>query len=66
MLLDDVMSELDPERREPAGRRRLDGAGQALLTATETEHVPGGAGARRIAVRDGAADGARGGGRDVP
>ena len=39
MLLDDVMSELDPERR---GRlvTMLGGEGQALITATETEHVP--------------------------
>ncbi len=39
MLLDDVMSELDPERR-----RRLveaiSAGGQVLITATEAEHVP--------------------------
>jgi DNA replication and repair protein RecF len=40
MLLDDVMSELDTERRELlAGLLR--GSGQAVVTATEPEHVPG-------------------------
>jgi DNA replication and repair protein RecF len=40
MLLDDVMSELDHERRELlAGLLRS--GGQAVVTATEAEHVPG-------------------------
>jgi DNA replication and repair protein RecF len=40
MLLDDVMSELDGERRELlAGLLRADG--QAIITTTELEHVPG-------------------------
>ena len=40
MLLDDVMSELDAERRELlAGLLREDG--QAVITTTEPEHVPG-------------------------
>jgi DNA replication and repair protein RecF len=40
MLLDDVMSELDHERRELlAGLLRS--GGQAIVTATEPEHVPG-------------------------
>jgi DNA replication and repair protein RecF len=40
MLLDDVMSELDAARRELlAGLLRSDG--QAVITATEPEHVPG-------------------------
>ena len=40
MLLDDVMSELDAERRELlAGLLRS--GGQAVVTATEAEHVPG-------------------------
>ena len=40
MLLDDVMSELDSERRELlAGLLRSDG--QAVVTTTEPEHVPG-------------------------
>jgi DNA replication and repair protein RecF len=42
MLLDDVMSELDAERRELlANLLRADG--QAVITTTEPEHVPGAA-----------------------
>lgn len=41
LLLDDVLSELDPERRAIlAGRVRRDG-GQALLTATSSAALPG-------------------------
>ena len=40
MLLDDVMSELDAERRLRLADL-LRGGGQALITATEAEHVPG-------------------------
>jgi DNA replication and repair protein RecF len=40
MLLDDVMSELDAERRQRLAERLRSG-GQALVTATEAEHVPG-------------------------
>jgi DNA replication and repair protein RecF len=40
MLLDDVMSELDAERRQRLAEV-LRGGGQALITATEPEHVPG-------------------------
>jgi DNA replication and repair protein RecF len=58
LLLDDVMSELDPDRR----RRlvgMLEGDGQALITATEPEHVPA-ADATALAIRDGVArDGER-------
>jgi DNA replication and repair protein RecF len=39
LLLDDVMSELDPERRERLVRR-LDDGGQALITAADEESVP--------------------------
>jgi DNA replication and repair protein RecF len=39
MLLDDVMSELDPERRELLVDRLADG-GQALVTATHLEQLP--------------------------
>ncbi|MEA2331110.1 MAG: replication and repair protein RecF [Thermoleophilaceae bacterium] len=40
MLLDDVMSELDSERRDLlAGLLRA--GGQAIVTATEADHVPG-------------------------
>ena len=40
MLLDDVMSELDAERRGLLAGLLCSG-GQAIVTATETEHVPG-------------------------
>jgi DNA replication and repair protein RecF len=40
MLLDDVMSELDAERRELLADL-LRAGGQAIVTATEAEHVPG-------------------------
>jgi DNA replication and repair protein RecF len=40
MLLDDVMSELDSERRELLAEL-LRGGGQAIVTATEVDHVPG-------------------------
>ncbi|HEX2702239.1 MAG TPA: DNA replication and repair protein RecF [Solirubrobacteraceae bacterium] len=53
MLLDDVMSELDSERR---GRlvETLASYGQSVVTTTELEHVPGAetAGVERIAVAD--------------
>lgn len=39
LLLDDVMSELDPERRERLVDR-LGGGGQALITAADAESVP--------------------------
>ena len=39
LLLDDVMSELDPGRREHLAGRLLDG-GQALITAADEESVP--------------------------
>jgi DNA replication and repair protein RecF len=59
MLLDDVMSELDSERRELlAGLLRS--GGQAVVTTTEPEHVPGTAlaGGGLIRVEDGAVKGA--------
>ena len=40
MLLDDVMSELDAERRELLAELLRSG-GQAVVTTTEPEHVPG-------------------------
>ena len=40
MLLDDVMSELDSARRERLVELLADG-GQALITTTDLEHVPG-------------------------
>jgi DNA replication and repair protein RecF len=57
MLLDDVMSELDPDRRELLARRLAEGAGQTLITATEADHVPAVRERLQIAVRDGAAVG---------
>jgi DNA replication and repair protein RecF len=39
MLLDDVMSELDPSHRNLLVAL-LDGGGQSLITATEADHVP--------------------------
>jgi DNA replication and repair protein RecF len=58
MLLDDVMSELDGERRELlAGLLRS--GGQAVVTTTEPEHVPGSAlSGGLIRVKDGAVSGA--------
>jgi DNA replication and repair protein RecF len=54
MLLDDVMSELDSARRELlAGLLRS--GGQALVSATEAEHVPGATPAELIRVGDGTA-----------
>jgi DNA replication and repair protein RecF len=55
MLLDDVMSELDSERRRRLAEL-LRGGGQALVTATEAEHVPGAGedGVHTIAVAAGA------------
>jgi DNA replication and repair protein RecF len=47
MLLDDVMSELDPEHRELLVER-LRGAGQALITATTASQVPGADEMRRV------------------
>ncbi|MEA2192817.1 MAG: replication and repair protein RecF, partial [Solirubrobacteraceae bacterium] len=40
MLLDDVMSELDPERRAMLAGM-LSGAGQSVITTTDLAHVPG-------------------------
>jgi DNA replication and repair protein RecF len=54
MLLDDVMSELDSGRRELlAGLLR--GGGQAVVSATEAEHVPGVSEAELIRVSEGTA-----------
>jgi DNA replication and repair protein RecF len=59
MLLDDVMSELDASRRELLGEL-LAGGGQAVLTATEADHVPGAHGERAaiVEVSEGAIAGA--------
>jgi DNA replication and repair protein RecF len=55
LLLDDVLSELDAQRRELLAAR-LDDGGQAVVTTTDLDHVPASAarGATRLAVCDGA------------
>jgi DNA replication and repair protein RecF len=54
MLLDDVMSELDSRRRELlAGLLRS--GGQAVVSATEAEHMPGATEAELIEVSEGTA-----------
>ena len=55
MLLDDVMSELDPGRRKLLASRLAEGEGQAVITATEADHVPAVQARVDIAVRDGGA-----------
>jgi len=54
MLLDDVMSELDPDRRERL-TELLRGGGQAIVTTTDPQHVPpaDGSGAALVTVDDG-------------
>jgi DNA replication and repair protein RecF len=68
MLLDDVMSELDTERRELlAGLVRS--GGQAVVTATEPEHVPGVEEGELVRVRGGelsAVAGGRAGSSSAP
>jgi DNA replication and repair protein RecF len=55
MLLDDVMSELDPERRAMLAGM-LGGEGQSVITTTDLAHVPGSDAPSvvRLAVCDGA------------
>jgi DNA replication and repair protein RecF len=53
LLLDDVMSELDPERRRRLVAM-LESGGQALITATEGAHVPASS-ALELAIEDGVA-----------
>jgi len=55
MLLDDVMSELDPERRAMLAEM-LGDAGQSVVTTTDLAHVPGAdaPGVVRLRVQDGA------------
>jgi DNA replication and repair protein RecF len=57
MLLDDVMSELDFVRRQALVDLLRGGHGQAILTTTDLEHVPGAMDEAvvRIAVAEGAA-----------
>jgi DNA replication and repair protein RecF len=55
MLLDDVMSELDRDRRAALIELLAETGGQALVTTTDLEHVPGvfAPGVARIAVEHG-------------
>jgi DNA replication and repair protein RecF len=52
MLLDDVTSELDAEHRALLVEL-LSGGGQAVITATEPDHLPDAAARQEIAIRDG-------------
>jgi DNA replication and repair protein RecF len=52
MLLDDVTSELDAERRRLLVEH-LEGGGQALITATEPDQLPAGVARKEIAIRGG-------------
>jgi DNA replication and repair protein RecF len=58
MLLDDVMSELDAERRELLAGL-LGGGGQAIVTTTEPEHVPGVEEGELVGVHAGGLSGGR-------
>ncbi|MBV9417623.1 MAG: DNA replication/repair protein RecF [Solirubrobacterales bacterium] len=42
MLLDDVMSELDRDRRQALVELLRSSAGQSVITTTDLEHIPGG------------------------
>ncbi len=55
MLLDDVMSELDRDRRAALIELLAQDGGQAVITATDLDHVPGvfAPGVARIAVESG-------------
>jgi DNA replication and repair protein RecF len=55
MLLDDVMSELDPGRRAALVERLRVSGGQAVITTADLEHVPGASApdVTRIGVADG-------------
>jgi DNA replication and repair protein RecF len=50
LLLDDVMSELDAERRERLVER-IRGAGQSVITTTDLAHVPGAGAAGVVRLR---------------
>jgi DNA replication and repair protein RecF len=52
MLLDDVTSELDADHRRLLVEH-LAGGGQALVTATEPDHLPAGTPRNEVAIRDG-------------
>jgi DNA replication and repair protein RecF len=54
MLLDDVMSELDAERRELLAARLVEGGGQVVVTATEPDQLPAACPRLELAARGGA------------
>ena len=54
MLLDDVMSELDATERERLVEA-IGAGGQAVVTGTDLEHVPGAEGGRRGSIVSGRA-----------
>ncbi len=56
MLLDDVMSELDPDRRDLLASRLSEGDGQTLITATEAGQLPLAHQRLEIELRDGVAE----------
>ena len=56
MLLDDVTCELDAEHRRLLVDHLADRGGQALITATEPDHLPDRSGRHEIAIRVGPAD----------
>lgn len=58
MLLDDVTSELDTERRGLLADRLVAGGGQALVTATEADHLPQSCPRVELRVADGKVDAA--------
>jgi DNA replication and repair protein RecF len=53
LLLDDVMSELDPQHRALLARRLCEGEGQAVVTATEPDQLPAGCERVELALRQG-------------
>jgi DNA replication and repair protein RecF len=54
VLLDDVMSELDQERRERLAGELVTAGGQAVITTTDPGLVPAAAGAAQLAIAGGA------------
>ena len=62
MLLDDVTSELDPDRRARLCERLVAGGGQAIITATEPSQLPQACPRRELPLREGRVIAAVGGG----
>jgi DNA replication and repair protein RecF len=60
MLLDDVTSELDAEHRGLLVSHLADGGGQAIVTATEPDHLPDSGPRTEVAIRAGRPLGAAG------